>query len=218
MTGTPFPLGRKVDVHHDPRSLNFPATTATVVSKTWKHYGPVLDQGQVGSCTGNAMAQSLNSRPLNGAAGTYLTEVDALALYSLATQVDTYPGTYPPDDTGSDGLSVAKAAQQQGRITQYDHAFGLEHTLEALMSGPVLLGTVWLHDMFHPDSKGFVRATGAVAGGHEYVLLGVALASKYVTCLNSWSGAWGLNGRFRMTFDTLAALLDQQGDAVLPRR
>lgn len=218
MTRTPFPLGRKLEPNHDPRSLNFPAPAAAVITKQWTHYGPILDQGQVGSCTGNAMAQSLNTAPLHRARQPYLTEADAVSLYSLATQLDAYQGTYPPTDSGSDGLSVAKAAQQQGRITQYSHAFGLDHALEALMTGPVLLGTPWFAAMFQPDSKGFVKPTGALAGGHEYALVGVNVAAKYVTCLNSWSSSWGLSGFFRMTFDTLNTLLAQNGDAVLPRR
>lgn len=218
MTTHPFPLGRRLEPNHDPKSRNFAAPAATVTTKSWQHYGGVLDQGQLGSCTGNAMAQALNTKPLHRAYSAYLTEADAVALYSLATTLDPFPGAYPPEDTGSDGLSVAKAARQQGRIGSYVHGFGLQHTLEALMAGPVLLGTPWYEGMFNPTTQGFVTISGRVAGGHEYLLLGVNAYQKYVTCLNSWGNGWGLRGMFRMTYATLSRLLSEDGDATQPVR
>jgi hypothetical protein len=215
-TTRPFPLGRVVE--HDPRSLAYPAeATLPIITKTWRHYGAVLDQGRVGSCTGNAMAQAVNTRPLH-VPPRILTETDALALYGRATVLDGYPGTYPPDDTGSSGLAVAKAAREAGYITAYSHAFGLDHALAALMHGPLIVGTDWHEDMFTPDAHGFVRPTGAVAGGHEYVLLGVDPHHKVLTFLNSWSASWGVHGRFRMTFADFDTLLREQGDVILPRR
>lgn len=210
-------LGRHVE--HDPRSRAFPApATATITSKTWRHYGRILDQGQVGSCTGNAMAQALNTHPLHVSRTPYLTEGDADALYSLATSLDDVPGAWPPDDTGSSGLAVAKAAQEKGYITGYTHAFGLDHTLAALMNGPLIVGTNWTQNMFHPDAHGFVKPTGAVAGGHEYLLLGVNTDRGYATFLNSWGADWGLRGRFHMTLDDFGALLANGGDATQPVR
>lgn len=213
---TPFPLGRVVE--HDPRSLSFPAPTAPVVTKSWTHYGEVLDQGQVGSCTGNAMAQAVNTKPVHKPRTAYLTEADAVALYSRATVLDGFAGTYPPDDTGSSGLAVAKAAQERGLITSYTHAFGLDHALQALMSGPVIVGTPWYDDMFHPGPQGFLHIGGNVAGGHEWLVLGVNVTHKYVTALNSWGPSWGVRGRFRLTFDDFGRLLSEQGDVVQPVR
>jgi C1A family cysteine protease len=210
---TLFPLGRVVE--HDPRSLSFPAPDGKVKSKTWRHYGPILDQGDVGSCTGNAAAQAMNTTP-NHHHGFLLTEADALDIYHWATVLDGYPGEYPPDDTGSSGLAAAKALKQRQSITRYEHAFGLDHALAALMSGPVMLGTNWFDGMFNPDGKGYVTPDGAVAGGHEYLLVGVNLNGRSVTCLNSWGSSWGLKGKFHMTFDTLDALLSADGDATLP--
>lgn len=211
----PFQLGRVVQ--HDPRSLSFPARgDLPVKAKTWRHYGPVLDQGQVGSCTGNAMAQAINTSPLH-VARRNLTEQDALALYERATQLDDVPGTYPPDDTGSSGLAVVKAAVEKGYVPAgYGHAFGLDHAVSALMHGPLLIGSTWHEDMFNPDSRGFVKPTGAVAGGHEFVLLGVDPSRRVLTFLNSWSASWGDRGRFRMTFADFDTLLRDQGDVIAP--
>lgn len=216
---TPFPLGRLVE--HDPRSRNFafaPPTITPVVAKTWRRFGYTLDQGDVGSCTGNAMAHAINTDPLHILRTPCLSEAKALDLYSLATQLDEFPGYYPNEDTGSSGLAVCKAAKQLGYITEYRWAFGFDATLQALMHGPVMVGTWWTEDMFYPDSKGVVTYTGPKVGGHEYVLLGVWVKARMLIFQNSWSSAWGLRGRFYMSFDEFGRMLADEGDAVVPVR
>jgi hypothetical protein len=217
---TPFPLGRHVN--HDPRSLNFPAATAAVVkSVLHTHKGPVLDQGQVGSCTGNATVDALMTLPL-WVKGRALTETDALRIYSEATKLDNAPGWYnlatKKVDTGSDGLSAMKAAKNEGLISGYTHAFGFDHAVAALQLTPVICGINWYEGMFTPDSKGFVSISGKIAGGHEICLLGVNLAGQYLTFLNSWGSGWGLKGKFKMTFATFTQLLAEQGDCTVPIR
>lgn len=216
MPENPFPLGRKVN--HDPRSRSFPAPRATDRKPVLhRRHGPVLDQGQLGSCTGNAMAQALNMTPLHTPRSGWLKEADAIRLYARATELDPSPGTYPPEDTGSDGLSVCKAAQEQGLITGYQWAFGFDHVLDALQNGPVLVGTAWHESMFTPDKSGYVRAEGNEAGGHEYVLMGDDTKDR-LTFLNSWGKGWGKGGRFFMDYATFAQLLAAQGDAAVPVR
>jgi len=214
MTTTLFPLGRIVN--HDPRSREYPARMAPVLRTIrHRHYGPVLHQGALGSCTGNAMAQALMTAPLR-VKGRVLTEADAVSIYSEATTFDTFPGTYPPTDTGSSGLSVAKAAQRRGLIAGYTHAFGLDQCLAALVLGPVLVGTTWTEGMYSPNAAGFAQATGLALGGHEYCLVGLNLEQRYVTAINSWGVGWGKKGFFRLTFDTLDTLLRDQGDCTIP--
>jgi len=207
-----YPLGRIVQ--HDPRSFAFPAALAPALKTVnHRHYGPVLDQGQIGSCTGNAAAQALNTVPLRHGR-RLLAEIDARNLYHEATVIDGYPGTWPPTDTGSSGLAVAKAAQQSGWVSGYTHAFGLDQCLAALVLAPVIVGTNWHQDMFTPDPAGYLHPTGAVAGGHEYALIGLDVKRKRVTMLNSWSASWGRNGRAYLTFDDLGTLLANSGDVV----
>ena len=207
-----YPLGRIVQ--HDPRSFAFPAALAPALKTVnHRHYGPVLDQGQIGSCTGNAAAQALNTVPLRHGR-RLLAEIDARNLYHYATVLDGYPGTWPPTDTGSSGLAVAKASLKAGYVTGYTHAFGLDQCLAALVLAPVIVGTNWHDSMFTPDSNGFIHPTGAIAGGHEYALIGIDVKRKRVTMLNSWSASWGRNGRAYLTFDDLGALLADQGDVV----
>lgn len=215
---TPFPLGRNVE--HDPRSRAFafaPATEVPLRTKVWRRYGNVLDQGNVGACTGFAMAHTLNSAPNYVKGEGTLKNPDGLRLYSRATSLDEFPGEYPPEDTGSSGLGVCKAAMEFGYITRYDWAFGFAAFLQALMHSPVAVGTYWYDQMFYPDVNGFVRPLGQRVGGHEYVAAGIySLTDRVLVFQNSWSKLWGVNGRFFMTFDDFATLLSQEGDAVIP--
>jgi C1A family cysteine protease len=205
-------------VEHDPLSRNFPAPTATVLKTvTHKHYGPVLDQGKVGSCTGNATVDALMTAPMY-VKGRDLTEVDAQHLYSVATTFDDIPGTWPPDDTGSSGLAVAKAAKYKGYISAYSHAFGLDHALAAAVLAPVIVGINWYEGFFTPAANGFVTVSGTVQGGHEIALIGVNVKSKYVTFINSWGDSWGKKGKFYMTFDTFSRLLSEEGDVTVLTR
>lgn len=214
-------LGR--NVQHDPVSRNF-AAVATRAPRTilWPHNAPVLDQGEVGSCTGNAMAQLVNTALWTTARekvkghGKFMTEADALTLYKAATRLDEDPDHYLPTDTGSSGLAVAKAAAKQGFTGSYLHAFGLDHMLSALQAHPVICGTSWTSDMFTPNRKGFVRPTGEDQGGHEYLCLGADVEGKFLTFLNSWSDGWGKKGRFFITFADYDQLLRNEGDVVVP--
>jgi hypothetical protein len=217
VTRPPFGLGRVRE--HDPQSLAYPATAdEPVTDRTWRRYGAVLDQGQLGSCTGNAAAQALNHAPLHTIGTACLHEEQAVALYTMATIRDAFPGVYPPDDTGSSGLAVAKACQDAGLITAYDHAFGLDHVLSAAMTAPLIVGTDWYDGMFYPDAAGQVFPTGQIAGGHEYVLDGVSVTHRMVRFLNSWSRSWGVYGRFYLSFNDFCWLLNGGGDAVRFRR
>jgi C1A family cysteine protease len=207
-------LGRHLQ--HDPRSRNFPAAQSSqVVTKRHHHHGPVLDQGDLGSCTGNAVLQALMTSPDWSKARSF-TEQDALDVYSLATTLDDVQGSYPPDDTGSTGLAVCKAAQQKGYITSYSHAFGLDQTLAALVLTPVIVGVNWYEGFDNPDVHGFVSISGSVRGGHEFALVGLNADERVVIALNSWGHSWGRNGFFVFSFDDLGRLLSADGDATVP--
>jgi hypothetical protein len=209
-------LGRHLDPVHDPRSRAFPATVAPLVSVRHAHHGPVLDQGTLSSCTGNAAAQALNHEPLLVKGRRLLTEADAVAIYSWATSHDPYPGAFPTVDTGSDGLSVAKALKKSLHlISSYSHAFGLDHTLGALAQGPVIIGVPWLSGMFTPGPDGRLPLVGSVAGGHEVCLDQLDVENQRVWLLNSWSNGWGQNGRAWLSWSDLGHLLDQRGDATV---
>lgn len=208
------------NVWHDERSKAFPAPRAsTVKTVTHPRYRiGVLDQGQLGSCTGNSAIGLLASRPFYQTMKLEdkkkLGQEMAISVYSDATRIDPFRGQYPPTDTGSSGLAVLKVLQQRGLIGRYYHCFGIQHALETLTLKPVIIGIPWYSSFNYPDVRGFLNITpdAKPQGGHEVQLRGLNVIGQYVEGWNSWSDAWGLNGRFRMKFETLDRLLKEYGD------
>lgn len=222
LDGIPFKLGRHVE--HDDRSRNyrFDHGVMTLQAAMWRHYGPILNQGQLGSCTGNAITQCRVTKPLRTRAFK-ASEKEAVEVYSLATTLDDVPGSYPPNDTGSTGLAVAKAATQLNWISSYQHVFGVDAAKLAIVASPMICGTEWTEAMFTPDADGFIIPAGEVAGGHEYLMIGYDPTSDVFTFLNSWGRGWGVKihgiadgGVFHMSGTSFGTLLEQQGDLVVP--
>lgn len=217
-------LGRHIE--HDPRSRDYAYDERVTDYRTVLHhrYGDVFDQGDLGSCTGNACAGAINTVPIRDKAiETHsLKEVDAVDLYELATTLDDVPGQYPPDDTGSSGLAVAKAAQQKGYITDYQHAFSVDAALAALQIGPIIIGIAWYEGYDSPDATGLVQKTGQIRGGHEIEVKGFQLASDLIDSLliaeNSWGLSYGLSGIFNFTVGTFQQMMDEQGDTTILTR
>lgn len=222
-------LGRHV--RHDPRSLRYAhgvLPKSAIKTVDWPRRTPVFDQGQLGSCTGNAAAGLVGT---DSAARPGLTSVSisgnvlpvnetlAVQLYSLATQLDGIQGAYPPDDTGSSGLGAAKALKKLGLATSYRHAFSLDALKSALQTGPVMVGTVWLQSMFDVDaSSGYVRVdrNSDVAGGHEYIISAYDASALAFRIDNSWSESWGIRGAAWLAQADMQWLLSQDGDVTVP--
>lgn len=103
--------GRRLGRHvvHDLRSRDFPAARAPkIVSVTHAATGLPLNQGDIGSCTANALCGALDSTP-DQKSGTVYNEAKAVGLYELETKLEGKP--YPPNDPGGSGLMVCKAAK-----------------------------------------------------------------------------------------------------------
>lgn len=213
------PLGRRV--RHDSRSRQYPfnARATTLVSKRWTRHIPVLDQGNLGSCTGNAAAGALGTQGcwegLNPSMRASLNEDEAVEIYSIATHLDNVTGSYPPTDTGSDGVSVAKASKQLGYISGYSWCFSLDSALQALQFGPVITGIDWYEGMDKPEVNGMIHPTGEVRGGHELVVDEINVSNKTVGITNSWGSNWGIKGRCYLSWTDWSYLLNSQGDVTV---
>ncbi len=214
------PLGRHIE--HDDASWNYrfiPKAT-TLKSVTHDRTIPILDQGNLGSCTGNAGTGAMGTAPNNNALvikdiQAQLNEDYAVALYSAATKLDSAPGSYPPDDTGSSGLAIAKVLKSRGLISAYQHTFTASDALLALQEHPLLIGSNWRSDMDDPDSSGKVSYSGEIRGGHEYVAYAYDADKDVVYFDNSWGQSWGVDGTFNMTGKDFAKMLSEDGDVIV---
>jgi hypothetical protein len=216
-------LGRHV--LHDSRSrqYQFVARTAPRKLTTVKHKMnvPILDQLDVGSCTGHAIVAALGSEPFWGIGKSVLkanAQADheyAVGVYSDATKLDPWPGSYLPDDTGSDGLSVAKVLHSRGLISGYQHAMSLEAALNALAVRPVIVGSSWYVGMYDPAADGRLNVSGRSVGGHEYCLDELDVERQRVWMRNSWGEGWGVKGRAWMSYSDLGRLLADYGDCTV---
>lgn len=215
-------LGRHVE--HDERSREYGVVTAPVplVAVRHKRMGSIFNQGDIGSCTGNAGAGCVNTVPVWKKARRVLGEADAVKFYKAATIIDGFPGVYPPDDTGSSGLAVCKVMKAMGFISGYQHSFSVATSLQALMKNSLMIGINWYGGFDQPDKDGLVKISGEIRGGHEVEVdeyIPSTTKSKLDALLgldNSWSLAWGLHGRFYMTVRMFTQLMSEQGDCTVP--
>lgn len=230
-------LGRHV--HHDSRSLDHEFLPRDAKPKgqsvVWGSATGPLNQGQIGSCTGNATAQWLNTgfadavRPEAPAAESklyadgYLTEKNALAIYHEGTVLDHTAGTYPPHDTGCSGVFVAQAAEKLGWLSKYSHTFSFQAAQAAIELTPAIQGSVWTNEMFKPVN-GLVKVgkltQSNIAGGHEYLMAGIDWTEEVFIFRNSWgdSDVWEgckPGGYFAIGFKDEQALLAEQGDVTI---
>lgn len=213
-------LGRHVDTRLRQLARPYPGPRKTVASVTWTRNIPILNQGDIGACTGNAMTGALGTGPLFAAlpAGVTLDENEALKLYSAAEDIDG-DGPYPPNDNGSTGPSVAKAAEDDGLISGFTHYTDLESALQALMDGPVILGVNWYSSFDTPAADGTVSvgAGAYIRGGHEVLARIVDADAQTIGLDNSWGTSYGAGGSFKMSFTTLERLLAESGDCTAPQ-
>jgi hypothetical protein len=213
---TPHPLGRHV--RHDEQSRAFPLMATlglTVDRSTWKDkavrlYDPTPKPNQSnGCCTACAKGMQFNAVG-NRRPGVRLTMDWAQSLYHEETVIDPFPGTFPPDDTGSNGLASCKAVQAFGYGGAYYWLFGgADEVVQAIMAGKAIsLGTRWDNNMFNPDSKGIIHPGGGEAGGHQWIARRYDKSSDLIG-VDCWWGGW----KAWMSRADVQALLDDQGDA-----
>jgi hypothetical protein len=204
----------------DPRSRAFPMAapdTSTWRSKTIRMYDPTPNPNQtIGDCTGCDKAMEGNAAR-NRVSGRILTMADAEQIYSLATELDPWDGSWPPTDTGSSGLAAAKAAIQLklGGAYRWNFTHDASGIVQEIMEGRTVgVGTWWYDGGFRPKPRKqggvYVEMTGAKAGGHQWRIRGYDEPTDMLLG-RCW---WGRFRDFWITRTHLAELLADDGDAV----
>lgn len=206
-------------VQFDEKSREFPIRELNEGRKprsyTWR-CPSVLDQGPDGACVGFAWAHELLARPAEAQGVGYPF---AMRLYREAQKVDPWPGEAYE---GTSVLAGAKAVYGLVDKGEYRWAFSPDDALIAIgHTGPVVLGVNWYESMFNPDSKGFLRVAGRVAGGHAIVARAVNWREERVLLHNSWGPTWGgvadaPDGCAWISFADLARLLGESGECCVP--
>ncbi len=183
---------------------------------------PVLDQGQEGACVGFGVTNELRffPVPMTGLNEAFARET----IYWQAQRIDQWPGgSYPgatPVYEGTSVLAGIKVAAKLGFYGEYRWAFNeAEMALAVSQIGPAVIGVPWYRGMFKPDSRGYLRPTGPIAGGHCVLVCGITVTSVtgdgYYTIYNSWGAGWGRNGTARIRRTDMARLLANRGECCL---
>jgi hypothetical protein len=195
----------------DLRDLEFPmaAPVSTRTSRFWWAYKVRLDQGQTPRCVAFAWSHFIVDSPTTHPAPL----VDPDVLYHEAQTLDEWPGE---DYEGTSVRGGVKALSAHAEISEYRWATDI-NTIAAniLEVGPVIVGTNCYTGFFNPDSNNYVHLTGIVEGGHAYKLDGVNVPMRFFRIKNSWGSSWGRGGFARISFDDMARLLTEDGEACL---
>jgi hypothetical protein len=201
------------------------------MSVFWPSPCQALDQGQIGSCTGNDATQTSSTPPFAGIC-TQRNESAALQCYEDATNIDngcTWNATcaqcksaFCPatsaNDTGSSAESAYAAATDLGwfkgtrAVTQT-----IQGWHDALLLGPCGFDQDWYNDGYIPSQCGEVSLTGGITGGHSTSAVGFDVLNQRLWLRNSW-GDWGVqDGYYFYSYSSLQTLLAGGAEMVCPR-
>lgn len=210
---------------HDPRNLRFLAVktldTRTPRSYTWS-IDKWLDQGQEGACVGFGFGHDGIARParLEYIDNDYAREQ---IYWNAQRTYDEWPGgAYPGADPFYEGTSVlagAKACYDLNHFRQYEWAYSVEELILAVgYKGPAVLGINWYEGMYDTDGLGYIHPTGEIMGGHAILCNKVSVTGEYFSLHNSWGQNWGINGEAKVSFNDMAILLKNDGEACVPTK
>lgn len=194
-------------------------------------FPPCYDQGQLGSCTANAIAGAIqfdqiaqqlqsfvpsrlfiyyNERVIEGTVKSDAGAMIRDGIKSIGSQGAPPETLWPYIEgkfTKKPTASVYAQAKKHPAVKYARVAQSIDGIRRCLASGfPFVFGFT-VYDAFESDQ---VAASGILnmptqsegtAGGHAVLAVGYDMASKRIIVRNSWSSDWGQNGYFTMPFD-----------------
>lgn len=212
---------------HDSRDLHFrsvmaPQALPTSVDLTDAYFVPVVDQGQLGSCTGNGIASGLaylqakeemafnypsrlfiyyNERAIEG---TVSQDAGANIRDGIKTVVDLgfCPETDWPYDISkfTNKPSATAYSDALTDVVKTYQAVGTDNTsvMSALALGYAVIIGIDVYDSFMSSNTGDIPMPDlnneSLQGGHCIIVVGYDQATKRFKFENSWGTSWGQNG------------------------
>ena len=194
---------------------------------------PVEDQGQLGSCTGNALAGALeflenkdgvpfidmsrlfiyyNERAIEGSvksdSGAMIRDgIKTLAKQGVCSE-KTWPYVISKFSVKPTAACYKEAAQHQ--ITSYERILTVDEMRTCLADGYPFVFGFTVYESFesqHVARTGMVpmpKSKERVVGGHAVLAVGYDDRKKQFLVRNSWGADWGLKGYFKMPYAYLA--------------
>lgn len=220
---TPHPLGLR-GVEHRPGNhfhlalVNPPTPLAEPRTTPWhRTTASVFDQ-QGSNCTAEGSIGMLITLPFRYQFQPYRsgydTEQKRFDFYLDIQRHDAWPGG-EPDYEGSSSDAAFITLRERGVIAGWSWLMGEDALWEWVsLYGPAGVGTTWKEGMFEADSRGYIHVDGADMGGHFYEIAFASHARQAYRIINSWSTAWGQNGRAWVTRGGMRTLLAEDGEAV----
>jgi C1A family cysteine protease len=197
-------------------------------------YGtPVENQGNLGSCTGNAIAEAIEmidrkngkntevsrlfiyyyERLLEGTvsydSGAYIRD-GIKACYTYGAPLESlWPYNISRFRTPPSSAAVQDAARR--KVTLYERAADFNACINALANGyPVVIGFT-VYSSFESGNWWYTSAnmpypntrTERILGGHAVLLVGYNNNTQRFIVKNSWGTNWGDNGYFYMPYQVI---------------
>ena len=218
----------------DPRDYKYQITAKTSpnIVDLRSYCTPIEDQGNLGSCTGQAIASAIEL--LNKRNGNY-KDISRLFIYYyerlILGTVNYDSGAYIRDGikaTNHYGASLesywpynikkfkqepineAKIDALKRKVTRYERVNNFNGCIDALTNGyPVIMG----FNVYTSFMSAAVAKTGnmpypntkreKLLGGHAVLLVGYNKTKKVFIARNSWGTNWGDGGYFYMPFNVV---------------
>lgn len=177
-----------------------------------------FDQGREGACVAFGIGHELAAVPVEvkqPLSDQWLTQ----EIYWEAQKIDPWEGgAYPgarPYYSGTSVLAGVKIAHSKGYFREYRWADTVEEMARGISEeGPCVIGVPWHRGMMTPDEYGFIHVDDDPMGGHCVCVRGVFPKQRVFLIRNSWNMSWGLNGECFITYEDMATLLADNGEAV----
>jgi C1A family cysteine protease len=222
----------------DPRDFNF-AATAKTLAKLPKSVDlrngcpPVYDQGQLGSCTGNAIAAAFQFDQIKQKAADFIPS--RLFIYynerAIENSVSVDSGAQIRDGIKSiANLGVCPETMWPYIISEFAHkpfsgcyttalkhkaiqyqkvARDLDQLKSCLAEGyPFVIGFT-VYDSFESRAVAqsgvlnLPKKTEGIVGGHAVLIVGYDDSKKRFIARNSWGVDWGMDGYFTLPYEYL---------------